>query len=298
MNSRPYLTARIVGDDAPKNCSDHDCVPWWSFTKTALATAALQLVDRGMLDLDDLVDDRPYTLRQLLQHRAGVPNYGSLASYHDAVARGEKPWDGAQMLDRVEADRLDYEPGHGWNYSNVGYYLVRRKIEQITAQDIGTALRRLVFDPLRLTSVRLVPTVEDLAGTAWGNPSRYDPGWVFHGLLAGTPADAVRFLHKLITGDVLRPDLLAEAIAPHPVGGPWADSPWRRGGYGLGLMIGECSAGTAIGHSGAGPGSVVAVYHFSERALPCTVAVFAQGADRPSDVGLAEQEAVRLAMRE
>jgi hypothetical protein len=37
---------------------------------------------------------------------------------------------------------------------------------------------------------------------------------------------------------------------------------------------------------------------FSERALPCTVAVFAQGADRPSDVGLAEQEAVRLAMRE
>jgi D-alanyl-D-alanine carboxypeptidase len=298
MNYRPYLTARIDVDHAPKDCSDHDCVPWWSFTKTALATAALQLVDRGNLDLDDLIDDRPYTLRQLLQHRAGVPNYGSLASYRDAVARGEKPWDGAQMLDRVEADRLDYEPGHGWNYSNVGYYFVRRKIEQITAQDIGSALRRLVFDPLRLASVRLVTTVEDLAGTAWGNPGRYDPGWVFHGLLAGTPHDAVRFLHKLITGDVLRPDLLAEAIAPHPVGGPWADRPWSRGSYRLGLMIGECSAGTAIGHSGAGPGSVVAVYHFSERALPCTVAVFAQGADRPSDVGLAEQEAVRLAMRE
>jgi CubicO group peptidase (beta-lactamase class C family) len=56
-----------------------------------LATAALQLVDRGNLDLDDQIDDHPCTLRQLLQHRAGVPNYGGLASYHDAVARGEKP---------------------------------------------------------------------------------------------------------------------------------------------------------------------------------------------------------------
>jgi D-alanyl-D-alanine carboxypeptidase len=298
MNDRPFLTARIDADHPPRNCSDHNCVPWWSFTKTALATAALQLVDGGDLDLDDQIDDRPYTLRQLLQHRAGVPNYGGLASYHDAVARGEIPWDGAQMLDRVGADHLDYEPGHGWNYSNVGYYFVRQKIELITAQDIGSALRRLVFDPLGLASVRLVRTAEHLAGTAWGNPGRYDPGWVYHGLLAGTPADAARFLHKLLTGEVLRSDLLAEAIAPHPVGGPWADRPWRKGGYGLGLMIGECSAGTAIGHSGAGPGSVAAVYHFCDRALPCTVAVFAHGEDRPSNVGLAEQEAVRLALYE
>jgi D-alanyl-D-alanine carboxypeptidase len=298
MNDQPFLTARIDADHAPRNCSDHNCVPWWSFTKTVLATAALRLVTGGDLDLDDQVDDRPYTLRQLLQHRAGVPNYGGLASYHDAVSRGEMAWDGAQMLDRVGADHLDYEPGHGWNYSNVGYYIVRQKIEQITAQDISSALRRLVFDPLGLASVRLVRTVEDLAGTAWGNPSRYDPGWVYHGLLAGTPADAVRFLHRLLTGELLRSDLLAEAMAPHPVGGPWADRPWRKGGYGLGLMIGECSAGTAIGHSGAGPGSVAAVYHFCDRALPCTVAVFAQGEDGPSNVGLAEQEAVRLALYE
>jgi D-alanyl-D-alanine carboxypeptidase len=301
MNDRPFLTARIDADHVPTDWSDHSCVPWWSFTKTALATAALQLVDGGYLDLDDRIDDRLYTLRQLLQHRAGVPNYGGLASYHDAVARGEKPWDVAQMLNRVRVDHLDYEPGCGWNYSNVGYYFVRLKIEQVTSQDIGSALRQLVFDPLGLASVRLVPTVEDFAGTEWGNRSRYDPGWVYHGLLAGTPGDAVRFLHKLMSGDVLRPDLLAEAITPHPVGGPWPDRPWRKGSYGLGLMIAESSAGTAIGHSGSGPGSVAAVYHFPDLALPCTVGVFAQGEegeDRPSDQGLVEQEAVRLALSE
>jgi D-alanyl-D-alanine carboxypeptidase len=230
MNYRPFLTARIDAGRAPKHCSAHNCAPWWSFTKTALATAALQLVERGYLDLDGQIGDRLYTLRQLLQHRAGVPNYGDLASYHDAVARGDKPWDVAQMLNRVGGDRLHYEPGCGWNYSNVGYYFVRQKIEQVTSQDIGSALRQLVFDPLGLASVRLVATVEEFAGTAWGNHSRYDPGWVYHGLLAGTPADAVRFLHKLISGDLLRPDLLAEAMTPHPVGGPWADRPLENGG--------------------------------------------------------------------
>lgn len=294
MNGQPFLTARIDADRGPDKSSDRGRVPWWSFTKTALATAALQLVDRGDLDLDDRIENSSYTLRQLLQHRAGIPDYGGLPSYHDAVRRGETRWDEAQMLKRVEADHLDYEPGHGWNYSNVGYYFVRRKIERVTAQDIGSALRLLVFDALGLASVRLVSTVEDLAGTAWGNPGQYDPGWVYHGLLAGTPGDAVRFLHKLISGDVLRPDLLAEAITPHPVGGPWPGRPWRKGGYGLGLMIGETSAGTATGHSGAGPGSVAAVYYFRDRALPCTVAAFAQGEDE----GLAEHEVMRLVQSE
>jgi D-alanyl-D-alanine carboxypeptidase len=296
MSDRHILTARLDADSGAENLPDENRVPWWSFTKTALAAAALQLVKRGDLDLDGGIENGPYTLRQLLQHRAGVPNYGALSSYHDAVLRGEKPWEGAQMLKRAAADRLDFQPGHGWNYSNIGYYFVRQKIEQVTAQDIGSALRRLVFDPLGLSSVRIVSTPEDLAETAWRNPSGYDPGWVYHGLLAGMPADAARFLHDLISGHLLPPDLLAEAIIPHPVGGPWPDRPWINGGYGLGLMIVETSAATAIGHSGAGPGSVAAVYHFCNRAPPCTVAVFAQGEDKPSDIGFAEQEAVRLAL--
>jgi D-alanyl-D-alanine carboxypeptidase len=99
------------------------------------------------------------------------------------------------------------------------------------SQDIGSALRQLVFDALELDSVRLVTTVAELAETAWGNPSQYDPGWVYHGLLAGTPGDAVRFLNKLMSGDVLRPELLSE-MTTRSVGrgrgapGRWADSDW------------------------------------------------------------------------
>ncbi|HWO37117.1 MAG TPA: serine hydrolase domain-containing protein [Candidatus Acidoferrum sp.] len=160
-------------------------------------------------------------------------------SYHAAVQRGEKPWDVGQLLDRVGADRLDFEPGHGWRYSNVGYFFIRRKIEETTGHDIGSALRHLVFDALGLKSVRVVTTAGDLANTAWGNQGGYDPGWVYHGLLAGTADDAVRFLHKLMLGDVLPGELLTEMTKCVRLGGPQPNRAWETTGYGLGLMIGR-----------------------------------------------------------
>jgi D-alanyl-D-alanine carboxypeptidase len=292
MQDQRFLTARIDADGGQKACADETRVPWWSFTKTALATAALRLVAQGRFSLDARIGGRPYTLRQLLQHRAGVPNYGSLASYHAAVARGDTPWEVGQMLARVASDRLDFEPGHGWCYSNVGYFFVRRSIEEATGRDIDSALRHLVFDALGLDSVRLVATAADLAATAWGNHGQYDPAWVYHGLLAGTPGDAARFLHKLMSGDVLPPRLLTEMTTRHPIGGRWPGRPWETTGYGLGLMIGHMmSAGIAVGHSGAGPGSVGAVYYFADRTSPCTIAAFAQGQNE----GMLENEVARLA---
>ena len=51
-------------------------VPWWSIAKTVLASAALLLVAAGRLQLDEPIRGRPFTLRQLLQHRAGLRCYG------------------------------------------------------------------------------------------------------------------------------------------------------------------------------------------------------------------------------
>jgi D-alanyl-D-alanine carboxypeptidase len=292
MDDRRFLTARVDDDGGVVGPCEDAAVPWWSFTKTALATVALQLVAQGELVLDGAVDDRPYTLRQLLQHRAGVPDYGRLTSYHAAVRRGERPWEVEQLMDRVAVERLDFQPGKGWGYSNVGYLLVRRMVEKATGQDLGSAFRRFVFDPLNLSSVRLATSAKDLALTAWGNPTGYDPGWVYHGLLVGTPGDAVQFLHRLMSGEVLPRALLSEMTKCHPIGGPLVDRPWETTGYGLGLMMGKMSrAGFGIGHSGVGPSSVGAVYHFRDRASPCTVAAFAQGHDE----GVCECEAARLA---
>jgi CubicO group peptidase (beta-lactamase class C family) len=293
MMDQLLLSASIDADSDSEIHADQALVPWWSFTKTVLATAALKLVAQGHSRLDQRIGSHPYTLRQLLQHRAGVPDYGSLASYHEAVRRGEKPWAIGELLDRVAADRLDFPPGQGWRYSNVGYLFVRQFIENAVGRDVGGALRSLVFDALGLGSVRLATSARDLADAAWGNRAGYDPGWVYHGVLLGTPADAVRFLHGLMTGDVLPPELLTEMTTSHAISEePLPGRPWQTTGYGLGLMIGRmASAGIVMGHSGAGPGSVSAIYHFRDRPRACTVAAFATG----SHEGMAENEAVRRA---
>jgi len=249
-------------------------VPWWSLTKTALAAAALALVARGRLSLDAPAGGRSATLRQLLQHTAGIPEYGALPAYHEAVARGDAPWSVDELVRRVDADRLIFSPGQGWRYSNVGYLFVRRLIEATAGASLDEALRALVFEPLGVSGVTVARAPEDLDGTAWGNRGRYHPGWVYHGLAVGTPAEAALFLHRLLAGGLLPAPLMGAMQEPYPLGGPVEGRPWRTAGYGLGLMVDVASTrGLAIGHTGQGPGSVSAAFHFP--GLARTVAAFA-----------------------
>jgi CubicO group peptidase (beta-lactamase class C family) len=247
-------------------------VPWWSFTKTVIAAAALTLVRDGRLALDEPLADRPYTLRQLLQHRAGLTEYGRLPAYHEAVERNEDAWPADEMLARTAADRLVYEPGKGWGYSNIGYYFVRRLIEQATDRPFGDALDDLVLQPLGIAGVRFA------ADRAHYSPD-YDPLWVYHGLLVGPIAPAALLLQRLLVGDLLPPPLLSAMCDRYSVGGPIAGRPWKTPCYGLGIMIGETTSGELIaGHTGGGPGSAVAVYHRLDRPSG-TAAAFETGGD-------------------
>jgi CubicO group peptidase (beta-lactamase class C family) len=276
MNSPRVLTASVEGGKPGRHRQLAPPVPWWSLTKTALAAGALVLVAEGRLALDAYLRPRPYTLRQLLQHTAGVPNYGDLVEYHQAVKRGEEPWSREDLLRRVGADRLVFSPGHGWAYSNVGYLLVRGLVEEVTGEEIGAALRRLVFEPLGVPHVKIAREPSDLDGTAWGNAVGYHPGWVYHGLAVGTPADAALFLHRWMVGRLVPDELLAAMRAPYALGGPVEGRPWRTAGYGLGLMVDVASPrGRCLGHTGQGPGSVAAAYHFPDLDPPRTAAAFA-----------------------
>ena len=278
------ITAELIGDIAA-TADDPRPAHWWSFTKPVVATAALRLVDQGKLALDDALAGKPYTLRHLLQHRAGVPNYTALEAYHNAVGRGDTPWTPEELLARVDADTLDFAPEQGWRYSNTGYLIVRQLIEGATGQAIAAALQDLVLGPLGV-SATVAQTPDDLRATAWGNPDDYHPGWVYHGLLIGSAADAVTLLHRLLTGDLLPPALRAAMTDHHHLGHNIPGRPWRAGGYGLGLMAGNMAADDtttvevlAQGHSGNGPGSVCAVYHFPHLSPPATFGAFAPAED-------------------
>ena len=254
-------------------------VPWWSFTKTVLAATALTLVRDGLLSLDEVVLGGPYTLRQLLKHEAGLADYGELADYHAAVARGDEPWPASEMLERLDAARLRYQPEVGWGYSNVGYLYVARVIEARTATSLQSAIQQRVLQPLGVTSVRLAKTPAELADVDMGSAAGYHPGWVYHGLLVGSLSDAALLLDRLLGGSLLPAELLAQMQERRVLGGPLPGRPWIVAGYALGLMQGDIEGDILLsGHTGAGPGSVIAVYRCITDPGPATCAVFQKDA--------------------
>jgi CubicO group peptidase (beta-lactamase class C family) len=272
------LAHAVVRDGTLSGVDAATIVPWWSFTKTVIAAAALTLVRDDWLALDRPLSSG-YTLRQLLQHRAGLPDYGPLRDYHAAVARHEDAWPVAELLERAHAQRLIYPPGTGWAYSNIGYYFVRRLIEAATGKDLGTALASLVLQPLGIQRARFASERADLDGVAGVHD--YDPRWVYHGLLVGPLADAALLLDRLMAGRLLPNELISAMTNRHPLDVQVAGRPWVAPGYGLGMMIGDVAGGERFaGHTGGGPGSVVAVYHALSGGPACTAAAFLPGDDQ------------------
>jgi CubicO group peptidase (beta-lactamase class C family) len=247
-------------------CGVLDPVPWWSFTKTVLAVAALRLVERGVLSLDEKIAGEPFTLAHLLRHEAGFPDYGGLARYHEDVEARKSPWPVGRLLQALDAKRLRYEPGNGWGYSNVGYLKVREIIEHATGESLGAALDQLVFAPLGLTTARLAIRRADLNEVQMGAcRDGYHPGWVYHGLVTGTTADAARLLRALTSGALLRPATFTAMLERHALP-EHRNKTFKDPAYGLGLMLNADSPlDHPIGHRGGGPGSTIAVYALGQR---------------------------------
>jgi len=237
-------------------------VRWWSFGKTVIAAAALKLVEAGALSLDQPRDGEAWTLRQLLQHTAGLRDYGELPTYHAAVATGGAAWSREELLTAMSALPVQ-PPGEAFAYSNVGYMFVTEAIAAAAGKPFGEAVRELVFEPLGLTRSALAERGDD----------GYDPAWVYHGLFRGPLSEAAALLDALMARRLLSPAMLAQMRGRLPLpqfAGPLHAEP----GYGLGLMSGDTTTGLRMeGHTGGGPGSSIAVYHCATTGR--TAAVFA-----------------------
>ena len=292
MTARAPLIASCIGDKLDDDLST--LVPWWSIAKTVVAACVLVLVAGGRLDLDLPIPGRRFTLRQLLQHTSGLADYAESDEYEVAVDRHDDPWGEQGLLAHIDAAKLLFEPGQSWSYSNSGYFLVRRMIEQTTGMDFERALNALVLGPLGITRSFMARTRADLCRSTFGDEDDFHPGWVAHGLLLGPPSDVAGFMHGLFTGALLPPPLLAAMRQRHAIEIDLPDRPWRTKGYGLGLMMDIASPhGLCIGHSGQGPDSVSAAYHFPDLDPPLTVAAFAP----TDDQGIAERAVIEEVAR-
>ncbi|SLM49847.1 Metal-dependent hydrolase, beta-lactamase superfamily [Nitrospira japonica] len=253
-----------------------------SITKSLTAAAVLRLVHSGLLTLDSplarWLPDVPHaariTLRQCLQHTSGLPDYGAVPEYHQAVNAQAAPWSFAEFLERTHAERLLFEPGQGWRYSNIGYMVVRRLVETVCGESFAEIISKKVCQPLGLQHTfvigdregfqALVPAYS-VSMSPDGLPvdvrSRYDPGWVATGVVASTASDLVRFFDKLLAGDLLPGVLLEEMRRVVHVGTP-SSQRWVMPSYGLGLMADPQSPyGILYGHNGGGPGYTSTALH-------------------------------------
>lgn len=244
-------------------------VPWWSFSKTVLAMALVRLAEQGKVNLYEPVAGKPYTPFQLLRHEAGLPDYGSLASYHSDVKTRREPWPVDYLLKEAKSDELLFRPGDGWSYSNIGYREIAQLVERTSNRPLRDALDDVVFIPAEITSARLATNPGDLAEVNMGDAHGYHPGWVYHGLVVGTAIDAARLLNTLLTGDLIGRSWLARMLDGRPLP-QFRSKAHPDPAYGLGLML-EATTPLAhpVGHGGSGPGSRIAVY--TQQGTGCAV---------------------------
>ncbi|MBD1876917.1 beta-lactamase family protein [Nodosilinea sp. FACHB-131] len=264
----------------------------YSVTKSLIAAAVLHQVSEGCLGLDAPIQDywsdfpvaTPITLRQILSHSSGLPDYGGLPAYNEAVkATPSAPWSPESFLEVASSRGLLFDPGQSWSYSNIGYLALKLLLEKVTGQPMQDHLDKLFLAPLGLKQTFVAASLDDITGLTPGYTSifsdeledmsqRYHPGWVSHGVVVSTAAELATMMHALITGHILDPTLVEQmaqpvhSLGPHP--------PLQNVGCGLGLFVDTASPyGRVAGHNGGGPGYSIAAFHFSALAgCPTTIA--------------------------
>jgi D-alanyl-D-alanine carboxypeptidase len=279
----------------------------YSITKTVIATIVLGMAEDRMLALDDPIGqylpdlsfDTRVSIRQLLNHTGGMPDYGPDPAYQQAVhERPGTPWSGEEFVRRTLGNGLAYMPGHGWRYSNIGYLLLRQVLEGESGLPFRHLVRHFLVRPAGLGDLAVADGMGDMAlltpgyGAAPDNgalvnvTAGYHPGWVSHGLVTATASGLVRFLDLLFEGDLMGPASLDAMMIPVPVttSHQWMSSP----SYGLGLMMDPANRfGTVAGHSGGGPGYSTAAYRFPDvhgHRVTAVTLVNRDGADTATDI--------------
>ena len=221
--------------------------------KAFVATAVLRLIEQGRLTLGsrlgDLLDldlrriDPGVTVRQLLNHTSGIPDYFD----ESVMSEYEELWvDVPNYRIRQSTDVLPlfidkpmmYPAGERFQYNNSGYVVLGLILEAVTGLPFDEHLKRAVFEPCGMASTGYYEL--DRLPAKCANSYIYDAGRGEYrtniysidakGTGAGgaftTAPDVERFWHGLLTGRLLDPDTLALMLAPQAGGGCYGYGVW------------------------------------------------------------------------
>ncbi len=128
-----------------------------SIAKSFTAVAVMQLVEKGLLDLDEPIkaylpnlpeDKHEMTMRQLLGHTASISQY-----YGDKEFENKKYFSSLDKAMEVFINRPPtFEPGTGYLYSSYGYVVIGRIMEEITGMSYEDYMQKHIFDVAQMTA--------------------------------------------------------------------------------------------------------------------------------------------------
>jgi CubicO group peptidase (beta-lactamase class C family) len=241
-----------------------------SISKPVSALAALHLVERGQLSLDEDVNTKlrtwtvpqsPFTaankvtLRLILSHTAGITTHrfvgysiGGPFPTLPQVLNGEKPAN-------TSAIRVERSPGSQWKYSGDGYLIMQQMVMDVTGKPFAQFMNETVLKPLgMLSSTYSQPLPDDMVpkaakgyggflGTAVKGGWRVQPELAAAGLWT-TAADLARFaigIQRSASGD--SNPVISQSMTRQMLTIQQKDD-------GLGLFLGGSGRTLAFGHDG------------------------------------------------
>lgn len=245
-----------------------------SISKTVVATLVLKLAAEGRLRLSDPIarwfpglvpGSAQITVRELLAHRSGLPDYFGASPLESALMAGRTPlsteWTPRALLRLIAGQPLEFAPGTQFSYSNTNYLLLGLLVARIAGMPLERYAAQTLFSPLgmhatafvlgRLSGVyahgythpagpfRAAPgglgDVEALNGSAYGAAAS----------LVSTARDLARFFTALFSGRLIPRTLLALMQTTRP-----DESGLDYQSYGLGLEGNRYACGPAWGNAG------------------------------------------------
>jgi len=250
-----------------------------SITKTMTATIILQLVDEGLLSLDDrlakwLPDTRvehaaEITILQLLNHTSGIYNFVRDDAFQSGLLTDPgHDYSPQELIDIARKYKPYFSPGASWLYSNTNYTLLGLIIEKVTGQPLNEIFSKRIFEPLGMQHSALLRTPQMPAIAAQGyhtvNPggvsgilanwipalcergdsTNIDPDAAWGaGDVVSTAGDLLRWSQAVATGEMLSPGMQKKQRE-----GPQVTLAGKIGIYGLGVALSPDAAW--IGHRG------------------------------------------------
>jgi CubicO group peptidase (beta-lactamase class C family) len=206
-----------------------------STSKTFTSIAILRMVMEGKLSLTDTLDKFfprfPYpdiTIKMLLTHRSGIPNYLYFMSNHKWGILPNKKWN-RQYATNQDVLKMMYDkkpdptgkPDGRFNYCNTNYLLLALVIEKLSGKSFPEYMQQHFFAPLQMNNSYVFTLKDTLTST----PTFKDNNnfWEYDFLDATygdkniytTPQDLLKWDQALYTDQVIRKSLLDSAFAPY-----------------------------------------------------------------------------------